>query len=523
MHAWLPVFVLALILCLPALWNGQPFFYPDTPTYLRGAESGAVRIFGPQVFREWLPAAGQSPAGAGAPNGDGAEQRPSKGLTSVDEKIVLAGRSVYYGSLVYAGYLMGGMWLTVAVQALAVAWVLHLLMVRLWRFPARQVLFVGAGLSLLTPLGAYAGFLMPDVFAGLSILVIGIFAVYWEALARGTRWALALLLLFSLSAHASHVALAAALLLVLAGLRAFQPSWRGRSFSVVPVVLTCIALALAADWAFSVAVKRALGEPPLRLPHLTARLIDMGPGTDYLRKHCPGAGFAACTYLPNYPTQWAEFLFSERPDQGAFALADADTKRRLSSEQLRLAIEVLRDSPLRVVRGIAADVLRQLATFRVDIARYGRSELAKYLGRVPDDVYAAMQKTRAAATRRYNKLLTLTTYATVLAAVGVAAWLLVRRRAGTLPRAPGPAADGFYDFAVLVVAGVVANAVVCGALASSLDRFQARVVWLLPLLAVAGLLLRARSGAVRGGAVAGALARSNEVTARSTEGTAPGA
>jgi formate/nitrite transporter FocA (FNT family) len=39
-------------------------------------------------------------------------------------------------------------------------------------------------------------------------------------------------------------------------------------------------------------------------------------------------------------------------------------------------------------------------------------------------------------------------------------------------------------FAGLVVAGVLANAIVCGALASPADRFQARVIWLIPLLAV---------------------------------------
>jgi len=42
----------------------------------------------------------------------------------------------------------------------------------------------------------------------------------------------------------------------------------------------------------------------------------------------------------------------------------------------------------------------------------------------------------------------------------------------------------------LVLAGLVINAAVCAALAAPLDRFQARVVWLLPLLA-AGLAARA--------------------------------
>jgi len=38
-------------------------------------------------------------------------------------------------------------------------------------------------------------------------------------------------------------------------------------------------------------------------------------------------------------------------------------------------------------------------------------------------------------------------------------------------------------FAGLVVLGVLTNALVCGALSTPYDRYQARVVWLLPLLA----------------------------------------
>jgi hypothetical protein len=38
--------------------------------------------------------------------------------------------------------------------------------------------------------------------------------------------------------------------------------------------------------------------------------------------------------------------------------------------------------------------------------------------------------------------------------------------------------------ATLVLAGVAANALVCVTAASSLDRFQSRVIWLLPFLAL---------------------------------------
>ena len=484
----------ALLLCLTALWNGQAFFYPDTPTYLRGAEMGASRVLGPAALKPWLPAPQVDPTQGASTQGAAELPKRMKALTSIEDKVVLAGRSVYYGVLVYAGFLAGKMWLTVAIQALAVAYVLQLLMGRLWGLGSRQTIGIAAALSLLTPLGVYTGFLMPDVFAPLVILCIGALAIYWPQLARSQRWILSLILLFGLLAHASHVALAALLLLLALTARWLSSRWRGLSVVALMVTAGCITGAVAAEWAFSKAVTMAVGAPPMRLPHPMARLIDLGPGTAYLKQSCPGSGFAACAYLPNYPTVWDDFLFSTDPGKGAFALADGAVKRRMSDEQLRFAGEVIRFDPAGVVRGISADVLRQLVNFRVDISAYDSRGLAMYEGRVPDSIFADMQASRAASQQApLNNWLTVSTYALALASLMVlmGEWL----RSGSNAAPPvDPARQQFTNFVWLVVAGVVANAVICATLASSMDRFQARVVWLLPFMALA-TLARARARA----------------------------
>ena len=488
----------ALMLCLAALWNGQPFFYPDTPTYLRGAEMGVTRLLGPGTLKPWLPPQDERasrPAGTPATS----QQPPLrlKPLTSIDDKVVLAGRSVYYGALLYAGYLTGGMWLTVAVQALSAAYLLHLLMARLWGLRGRQVVGVAAAISLLSPLGVYAGFLMPDVFAPVVILSLGVLAVYWQQLPDRDRWTVPALLLFGLCAHASHLALALLMLALLLAARLFIARWRTLSGVGLAVVAGCIVGALGAEWAFNKAVTATVGAPPLRLPHPMARLIDLGPGTDFLKQHCPQAApttYAACAYLQNYPTGWEDFLFSTDPAKGTFALADPATKRRLSDEQLPFVVDVLRHDPVGVVGGIAADVLRQIGHFRVDLWGYGETGIAKYYGgRVPDSVYAGLQNSRAARPSRLNQGLTITTYASVLAAV-VLSFLWWLRRMGSAAAPPvAQSQRRFADFAALAVAGVLANAIVCATLASSLDRFQARVIWLLPFLALAALV-RAQAG-----------------------------
>ena len=482
--------VVALLLCLGALWNGQAFFYPDTPTYLRGAEMGASRVLGPAAAKPWLPQP-DSAQGASNPNVSPDANEPPKRmkpLTSIEDKVVLAGRSVYYGVLVYAGFLAGKMWLTVAVQALAVAYVLQLLMGQVWGFKGRQTIGIAAALSLLTPLGVYTGFLMPDVFAPLVILCMGMLMVYWQQLGRSQRWLLSLILLFGLCAHASHVALAALLLVVALAARWLSSRWRGLSVAALVVTTSCIAGAVAAEWAFSKAVTMAVGAPPMRLPHPMARLIDLGPGTAFLKKHCPESNFAACAYLQNYPTAWDDFLFSTDPAKGAFALADVATKRRLSDEQLRFVGEVIRFDPVGVASGVSADVLRQLLNFRVDITAYGKRGLAMFEGRVPDSIFADMQTSRAASQQApLNNWLTMSTYALVLASLLV---LVVGnlRTSNTASQPANLSHQLFINFVWFALAGVVANAVICATLASSMDRFQARVIWLVPFLALAAMV-----------------------------------
>lgn len=490
-HLW-TVLGAAFLLCLAALWNGQPFFYPDTPTYLRGAEMGVTRVVGSGRLKPWLPAPSASrPAEAAPQAGDGAKPVVrAKAVTSVDDKIVLAGRSVYYGALLYAGYLAGGMWLTVAIQALCVAYLLHLLMVRLWGLRPLHLLGTVAALGLVTPLAVYTGLLMPDVFAGLGILAMGTLAVYWDRLRRADRLALAAILLFGLTAHASHVALTAVVLVLGFLVRKFSARWHHLSGAALVVVAVCLVGAAGAEWAFGKAVTKAVGSPPLRLPHPMARLIDMGPGTAYLRRTCPQSGFAACAFLQNYPTAWDDFLFSADPHKGAFALADPDAKRRLSQEQMRFVAEVLRDDPVGVLRGVGSEVLRQFGQFGMDVWGYSPRELAMYAGRIPDAMFARMQASRANGNDSYARWFTPATYASTVASLALAGWLLLRRRHDGRRQAGLDASPtGFVDMAWISAAGVAANAVICATLASSLDRFQARVIWIAPFFALSALAL----------------------------------
>ncbi|TFZ04921.1 hypothetical protein [Ramlibacter rhizophilus] len=489
----------ALLLSLPAAYNGLPFIYPDTATYIRGAEMGVQKLVGAERLPAWVPdeRATKAPASAAgqplSPAVDTDDIKAQGSVSSVADKVVLAGRSVYYGMLLYVSFLAGSLWLTVLVHGLCAAYVLHVLMVRLWGLRERTFLGTVAALTLLTPLGVFTGFLMPDIFTGLVILCTGTLTVYWTRLSRPSRWMLGAILLFGLASHASHLPLAAALLLLAWGARRF--AHRPIATPALAVVAGCLVAALAAEAAFNLAVTRFVGAPPLRLPHLTARLIDMGPGTDYLRSRCPTERWAACRFVANYPTRWDAFLFSPEPSKGAFALADSATKRRMSEEQLGLAWAVFRHAPVTVARGVAQDVVRQVFLFDVDVAGSGTDHLPMFVGRMPDRLIEDMRAMRFFDTHAAHEFWSATTYASTFAAVVLLA-VFARRRVPL--QSPGEASSqAFTTFTLLVLAGVLLNAVLCATLASPLERFQSRVIWLVPWIGMTWLALAWQHGALR--------------------------
>jgi hypothetical protein len=79
----------------------------------------------------------------------------------------------------------------------------------------------------------------------------------------------------------------------------------------------------------------------------------------------------------------------------------------------------------------------------------------------------------------------------VLAASLVAIAVMAARapKAGAAHREPSDA----LIFAILIVIGVLANGAVCGVLSTLYGRYQARVVWLIPLAAALLALAQARS------------------------------
>src|SRR5690349_14268108 len=206
---------LVLLLLWPAIYNGQPLFSADTSAYLRGFDAGIVWLTG--HTSAWTTWAAEF---AGAQK----EAYPSTGAGTAglqDPTFVIAGRSVAYGALLYLGELFGGLWTSIVIQAGAVLAALALTLRHLNLFSWPRLVIATASLGLGSTLPFFASFLLPDLFAGLSILAAANLFALGD---RMNRWEWTFWLLILAAAvvfHPTHLAVVLMILIAVAIARIF--------------------------------------------------------------------------------------------------------------------------------------------------------------------------------------------------------------------------------------------------------------------------------------------------------------
>lgn len=467
----------AVLLCWLSLWNGYPLVYEDTLTYLERPATVAWSLGG--VASDWanpdksirltLPA--EPPRTAQTHTDAPAQPAPYRG-----------GRSIYYGIPAYALDLVGGLWAVIAAQAVLISMMVALVWFRCLGLASRGgfVLVVGL-LAALTSAGLFTNLVMPDIFAGALVLGLAMLFAYGERLGRGDRWFVGITSLFAIIVHDTH--LLVAVMMVVAALvlplvwRRLRPlrSRRGGRLAVAAV-----SGGIIASLAFVVFVTAWTGQGPARLPFLTAHLLAKPGFGEYLARECDGArdDWAACAFRDEVPMTWTKFLFDSAPGTGGYASRGPQVRDAISKQEMSLLLSALADSPVAIGGALIADGFEQIGAFSYeDLAPRPK---ARYIQKnFPDVIIDRVQASQLWADDAPLARMSRVQEAVVVISLPVLALFMV-----LLLRTRTPEARSFGWFAVLVLIGVVGNGLICGVLASPYDRFQSRVIWLVPLLAM---------------------------------------
>ena len=472
-----------LVLCWPALINGSGFYFPDTTAYIRSADAAVAQLTGQTSIwsdRLDLYKPGQSSTSV-------AELQPSAGesdgtglVTPKTTHPVLLGRSIYYGLAIYPFVVSMGDIGVVLFHAMLVVVSFYLAFVGLGglRKAAKAWLFGSVILlSAVTPVAYGTSLLMPDILSGCAS-ILGIVAIVgWRRLLTTERIGLACILVFSALSHSSHILL---LVLLLAAIWPASRFFVGAYKPAAVLLLFAILAGFAGDALFSAAISQQLGDRPIRPPFLTARLIDAGPGLTMLDSQCGLQKFEACRFRERMPSDSDTFLWSTDKRAGVFAAESHAVQRRLSMEDSAFAVASLRHDPIGTVTVTAFASLRQLTMVKMDIFNAP-------LGDAGTDAIAGLPRSVRAQIRdsRYVKRsmpVAMVETLSLISVVIAAFYLMIIAIQGCLK--VDKVERNFVLAAVLALLLIIGNATITGALSKPHNRYNIRIVWIVPLFAL---------------------------------------
>ena len=488
-----------LLMCVVAV-DGRPVVFADSNIYywmgqmqLRPARYALAPLIG-------------GPARA-SEDPDAADEAPAEMHLRRTE---MAARSPWFGTWLYVTAGWGDLWWMTGLQALAASFAIH----ALWRALAPGGRW-GAWLGLMSGLAAgstlpfFAGFAMPDVWAGIAAVSLAALLFVRARVGPVSQAALGGLLVAGVAFHPTNgiVLAGATALSALATIRRLGRPARdlvsGGAWLTAALIVTALL-----NGAYAGAIHAATGDTIRSPPFLAARLLADGPGRRYLRAHCDGraAGarsaprWALCRFRRLPLTDSQDILWSGDPARGVFGRATAEERARIDAEQPAFVMQVLLSDPVGVIAAATGNVARTLISVQLDDPLRDPhfyltdpdwrdtfiADLVHHLGGCGRDETGCRPRFTEAQSAIWHGGL----FAFALAVIG---WRLSRPdwrrglRRGLAPVRDATSVVGLFALILLVNAGVT------GALSGPFARYQARIAWLAPLAA----LLAVSAGDVR--------------------------
>jgi hypothetical protein len=281
---------------------------------------------------------------------------------------------------------------------------------------------------------------------------------------------------WGITAHATHLLLAAALVVLLALFAAFERRPFMRSAPTLCGIAAVLALAVLAPVALNTYLD---GKPSLdgqRPPYLTARIVADGPGRWYLESHCATEHWAVCGHLANVSNDADSFLWG---DNSPYDSATEDQKRLYEAQDVPLVLAAVRAYPREELQMAAARFWQQLFAFGLYDFDSSPWTIAQFNEVIPASRASYLRSREAHGELPLDALTRLQLWTVRFSLVVSIGFALLSGRIYS---------RRLLGLALVVGSMVVLNALLTGVLSIVDDRYQCRVIWLIPLLAGVSLI-----------------------------------
>lgn len=432
------LFVCAGILMTPALFNGFPLVFSDTGTYLA---SGI----------DWY---------------------------------VPMDRPIYYGLFLNFFNHLIPLWAPIFAQGLIISYLLSTLLKHLSKTSSQtHALHLIALIALLTVSSCVTwvvNLLMPDIFSAILYLDIIIAFLFFQEINSRNKVILFCILVLSMICHVSNILVSALLIITLFLISLFlrKKWWAPFTF----YLFSFSALALSASLLIG---SNALNEKPSYAlvrssdNFLLAKVISDGPGLLYLNARCPQAPLKTCLILPQlnqFKQDHPEAILSEYFLWSGI-IDQAGGWEAVNAEAAYIVRKSVKMHPFMQAKALLKNSVEQLITFQAGEGLRSYSGDNIFTGHMVKTAFSNLYPQFLSSRQSTGSYLYYSSFNFLYTAtVGVSffglLWFLFRNQLS--PQ---------YQILILsCLAFMLLNAITTGGLSAISNRYEARVIWLIPAI-----------------------------------------
>lgn len=484
----------ALLLALPSVVNGKPFLFYDSTHYYDVGKAIADKVEGvlmPGAAAEVEP---ETPAAETSEKSGPAitRDRGDGALAAIS-----GGRSPIYSLLTYLLSVVFSTYGIVALQSLVCAFVIHrLLRVFAPGASALSQTALVAVLAILTPLGFHAGFVMPDIFAGVFV-VTALILIFDKTLRLPEQIGLTALLAFAATMHTTIVAIGLVMITLVLIARYFLSLRPSVNAQAAPAIAAALVLCVGFGAAYKTGVETVTGNEIRNAPYLAGRVIADGPGKRYLQEKCDNNPFAVCQFSGVDYIDHNDFLWGGFGAARNWSTASPEIKAAIQDEEKDFVLAVIAAYPVSELKATIGNAWLQLTYFGIRETASGAEVMMTYSEFGDNALMAHVPNLEGCAEGRncegVNPLreawaVLVHTSLLVMTVILIGLIALNARRVFARGAQIDEGMKTILIASGFVIIVLLANAAVCGALSGPHDRYQARIAWIVTLMLGAGIL-----------------------------------
>ncbi|MEZ5947459.1 MAG: hypothetical protein R3C04_11540 [Hyphomonas sp.] len=366
--------LVALLLAAPSIVNGKPFLFFDSAHYFDIGQSIISKVqekilpTGPETQIDTVSAdiAGAVVAEEAGSNDAGG------GLAAI-----AGGRSPTYSLLTAALGSVFSLFGMVALQSLLAGWVLfRFLEMVLGSGRNGEKLLLAACLSLLSPLGFHAGFIMPDIFAGIYVLA-ALVLIFDHGIGRLETLSLTALLCLSATMHTTILVLGVTLVVLTLAMRFIAPTRQQVNVSSASWIVASMAFSLVFSSSYKAGVKMITGDEVTNAPYLMARVVADGPGSRLLDERCDELQFAACAFRNTDYVDHNDFLWGGFGANPNFSTSPPELREAVQEEEIEFVKAAILAYPGEQLAASTKNALTQLAKVGISETTVGAETMIR--------------------------------------------------------------------------------------------------------------------------------------------------